>query len=149
MLGQLDVVKAFVSASPGIQRNHGPHGITLLAHARAGRTAAEPVLRFLESIGGADSPAPTQPLDIADRDALPGRYSFGTGARDYFDVDLRADRLRIQRAGGSRQFLFHSGSLVFFPSGAPAVKIAFARENGRITHLTIANPEVWVTARRD
>ena len=36
MLGQLDVVKAFVAASPGIQRTPGPHGIPLLAHARAG-----------------------------------------------------------------------------------------------------------------
>ena len=33
MLGQLDVVKAFVSASPGVQRTLGPHGITLMAHA--------------------------------------------------------------------------------------------------------------------
>ena len=35
MLGHLDVVKAFVAASPGIQRTPGPHGIPLLAHARA------------------------------------------------------------------------------------------------------------------
>src|SRR5262245_21383970 len=39
MLGQLDVVRAFVAASPGIQRTRGPHGITLLAHARAGGDA--------------------------------------------------------------------------------------------------------------
>ena len=44
MLGQLDVVKAFIDASPGVQRIHGPHGITLLAHARAGGEKAKPVL---------------------------------------------------------------------------------------------------------
>src|SRR5687768_16646732 len=32
MIGELDVVKAFIAASPGIQRTRGPHGITLLAH---------------------------------------------------------------------------------------------------------------------
>ncbi len=34
MLGQLDIVKAFVTASPGIQRLVGPHSIRLLPHAR-------------------------------------------------------------------------------------------------------------------
>src|SRR5205809_3040717 len=54
MLGQLDVVKAFVDASPGVQRIHGPHGITLLAHARAGGDKAKPVLAYLEKLGDAD-----------------------------------------------------------------------------------------------
>ncbi len=35
MFGQLGVVKAYVEANPGIQRTLGPHGITLLSHARA------------------------------------------------------------------------------------------------------------------
>ena len=39
MLGQLDVVKSFVAASPGVQRTHGPHGITLLSHAETRRRA--------------------------------------------------------------------------------------------------------------
>ena len=45
MLGQLDVVKAFVAASPGAQRIRGPHGITLLSHAKAGGAAAAEVVR--------------------------------------------------------------------------------------------------------
>ena len=32
MLGQLDVVKAAIAASPGVQRVKGPHSITLLRH---------------------------------------------------------------------------------------------------------------------
>jgi hypothetical protein len=36
MLGQLAVVRAFTEAAPGVQGTPGPHGITLLAHARAG-----------------------------------------------------------------------------------------------------------------
>lgn len=44
MLGQLDVVKAFATASPGAQRIKGPHSITLLRHAMAGGAQARPVL---------------------------------------------------------------------------------------------------------
>jgi hypothetical protein len=47
MLGHLDVVKAFVTAQPGVQRIPGPHSISLLAHAKAGGAAAEPVLKYL------------------------------------------------------------------------------------------------------
>ncbi len=35
MLGHLEVVKAFITAQPGVQRIRGPHSISLLAHARA------------------------------------------------------------------------------------------------------------------
>lgn len=55
MLGQLDIVKATVDATPGVQRMKGPHGITLAAHARAGGPAAAAVLRYLESLGDADA----------------------------------------------------------------------------------------------
>ena len=50
MLGQLDVVKAFVAAQPGCQKIPGPHSISLLAHAVNGKTAAEPVRKYLESL---------------------------------------------------------------------------------------------------
>ena len=36
MLGQVETVRAFVAASPGVQKTRGPHGLTLLSHARAG-----------------------------------------------------------------------------------------------------------------
>ncbi len=148
MLGQLDVVKAFVAASPGIQRTPGPHGITLLAHARAGGPAAAPVLAYLQEVGGADVPAPTAPLTPADRDAVVGQYAFGSGAADHFVIDVVSDRLGIQRPGRDRNVLNHAGALVFFPSGVPSVKIAFAREGGKATRLTIADPAVALTATR-
>lgn len=148
MLGQIDVVRAIVAASPGIQRTWGPHGIPLLQHARAGGPAAEAVVKYLESVGDADRRPASQPLDTADRDALVGRYAFGPGERDYFDVDVRNDQPGLARAGGTRRFLMHTGGLVFFPAGVPSVKIAFARSGGKISQLTIADPDVFVTARR-
>lgn len=148
MLGQLDVVKAFIAARPGIQRTLGPHSIPLLQHARAGGPDAAPVAAYLESLGDANNRPPSTPLDNADRDTLVGRYAYGKGARDYFDVDVRNDQLGLGRPGTTRRFLIHTGSLVFFPSGVPTVKVAFARANGKVTQFTVADPEVIVTATR-
>ena len=148
MLGHLDVVRAFVESRPGTQGILGPHGITLLAHARAGGPDAAPVLKYLEGVGGADQRPTTQPLAPADRDAVVGRYQFGQGTRDLFEVDVDRDQLGINRPGADRRFLLHTGDLVFFPSGAPSVKIAFARESGKVIRLTVADPQVLVTATR-
>jgi hypothetical protein len=46
MLGRLDAVKAIVEALPGVQRTRGPHGITLLAHAKAGAAQAAEVVSY-------------------------------------------------------------------------------------------------------
>jgi hypothetical protein len=148
MLGQLDVVKAFVAASPGIQRTPGPHGITLLAHARAGGPPSAPVVAYLESVGGADVRPATQPLAPSDRDAVVGKYSFGSGPTDHFVIDVLNDLLGIERPGADRRVLQHVGELVFFPTGVPSVKIAFARGNGSVARLTIADPGVVLTANR-
>jgi hypothetical protein len=148
MLGQLDVVKALVAASPGIQRTLGPHGIHLLAHARTGGPSAAEVVKYLESIGGADRQLPTERLETADRDAVVGEYVFGAGPRDYFAVDVQEDRLGIERPGQTRRFLLHTGNLVFFPSGVPSVRIAFARSGARAAQLTVADPDVFLTAKR-
>ena len=148
MLGQLDVVRALVLARPGVQRTYGPHGITLMAHARAGGQDAEPVVKYLETVGDADRRLTTAPLDPKDRDALVGRYAFGQGPRDYLDVDVANDQLGINRPDATRRFLLHTGDLTFFPSGVPSVKIAFARTNGRVTHMAVADPGGHVTAKK-
>lgn len=149
MLGQLDAVKAFVAARPGIQKTLGPHGITLMSHARAGGADAAAVVQYLMQAGDSDNRVPTQPLAAADRDAVAGQYVYGPGPRDSFTVDVQRDQLGIDRpAGPSRRNLMHTGDLVFFPIGVPSVKIAFVREGGKVRRLTIADPEVMLTARR-
>src|SRR5437762_9154379 len=78
MLGQLEVVKAFVAAQPGVQRIAGPHSISLLAHAKAGGEVARPVLEFLKTLGDADK-SPDAPLSEEARNAILGTYIFGSG----------------------------------------------------------------------
>jgi hypothetical protein len=149
MMGQLDAVKAFVAARPGIQKTLGPHGITLMSHAKAGGPDAAAVVQYLASLGDADVPTATQPLAPADRDALAGKYVYGPGRRDYFTIDIQQDRLGIDRPNGpARRGLGHLGNLVFFPTGVPTAKIAFARENGKVTQLTLADPNVMLVAKR-
>ena len=45
--------------------------------------------------------------------------------------------------------VYHLGDLVFFPTGVPSAKIAFARDGAKITQLTVADPNVMLTARRE
>ena len=149
MMGQLDAVKAFIAARPGLQRTLGPHGITLMSHARAGGNDAAAVVEYLQGLGDADTRTPTEPLAPADRDAIIGKYVYGPGPRDYFTVDVERDQLGINRPSGpSRRNLFHSGNLIFFPVGVPSVKIAFLRDGARALQLTVADPDVTITAKR-
>src|SRR6266496_4799327 len=49
MLGKLEIVKAALSAYPDAINTAGPHGIPLIAHAKAGGAEAQAVVEFLES----------------------------------------------------------------------------------------------------
>ena len=49
MLGNLEFVKAALSAFPEARAVPGPHGIPLIAHAKAGGDEAQAVLDFLSS----------------------------------------------------------------------------------------------------
>jgi hypothetical protein len=151
MLGQLDVVKAIVASNPGVQRTRGPHGIPLLAHARAGGgAAAAAVVAYLETLGDAGAPATSSSADAGERAAIAGRYRFGPGPTDFFEIAVRNGGLGIERPGKARRFLFPAGqALTYFPSGVPSVRIAFLRDGARVTGLTIADPDVYLRARRE
>jgi hypothetical protein len=49
MLGEIEVVRAVLSAQREVRNNLGPHGIPLRAHAEAGGEQARPVLELLDS----------------------------------------------------------------------------------------------------
>jgi hypothetical protein len=149
MLGHLDAVKAMIAAQPGLHRVRGPHGISLLAHARAGGSAAESVLSYLESLPGASDAIPTQAQSADQRALIVGRYSFGTGPRDVFVIDDVKEVLGITRVGASRRNLLHRGELAFTPVGAESLRIKIIRAGDRVDGLTIADPDVMVTATRE
>ncbi len=51
MLGELGTVKAILSTTPTLAHSAGPHGIPLIAHAKAGGDVSKPVVDYLESLG--------------------------------------------------------------------------------------------------
>jgi hypothetical protein len=57
MLGEIEIVRAAIAAFPAMHDATGPHGISLLDHAKAGGEAAREVAEFLET--GAIVPAPS------------------------------------------------------------------------------------------
>lgn len=157
MLGQLDLLRALVAAQPGIQRIHGPHSISLLAHARMGGDAARPVLEFLQSLKDADSESPV-PLEDTAANALAGTYQFGTD--DTHEVEVNADmkmyagkmytyppQLNWTRKGTMTRPLFHLGNFTFYPAGAPAVRIRFAVDTDGV-NMTVNDGDFAFSATR-
>jgi hypothetical protein len=149
MFGQLAVVKGLVESVPGVQRNRGPHGITLLAHAAAGGGAAVAVVRYLEGLGDADPRYTNMPLSDAEQSAIAGDYTFGSNPADRFHVakNTRGD-FTIARTGMIERNLFHQGGLVFNPAGAEAVKIRFDVADDRARRLLLEDGGLLVTATR-
>lgn len=147
MLGQLDVVKAFVAASPGVQRIRGPHSITLLSHAKAGGAQAKPVLDYLAELGGADESLPEKPLTAEEQARILGSYVFGTAPGDRIEATLLRDMVQIARQGHPPRVIRHLGSYEFYPVGAENVRIRFTQSSSGLT-LTVHDPGVVLTARK-
>jgi hypothetical protein len=147
MLGQLDVVKALVAASPGVQRVKGPHSITLLAHARAGGSASQPIVDYLTQLGGADERPVSVPLGEEETGAILGAYAASSPGGARLEVALQRGAVMFQRAGGTARGLVHLGGLVFQPVGAERVRISFER-TGRDVTMTVRDRVVMLDARR-
>jgi hypothetical protein len=151
MLGQLEVVKSFVAAAPGIQRTRGPHGITLLAHASAGGGGSAEVVKYLESLGDADRGYTNLELADSERAALVGAYTFGSGPTERLTVsETPRGGLTIKREGAAfDRGLSHHGSRVFNPMGAEAVVIRFEPASGRASTLVVEDGDLVVHANRE
>jgi hypothetical protein len=147
MLGQLGVVRAFVTASPGTQRIHGPHSITLLKHALAGGAQAKAVADYLMSIGGSDEKPAEQPLTAEDRAKLAGVYPFGASSAESLEIVIAKEQLTIGRPGGVPRGLSHLGAYDFYPMGAQNVRVRF-RESAGVVTMTIHDPDIVVTATK-
>ncbi len=157
IFGQLDVVKAFVAARPGIQKIRGPHSISLLGHARNGGAVAKPVLDFLQTLEGVDLETPV-PLPEAEAAAFTGTYIFGRGIAQQIEVnaDMRMyggqtyahpPQLNWTRKGTQTRGLFHLGGNEFYPNGASCVRIRLTQEANAVV-MTVTDGDMVFTARK-
>lgn len=159
MMGALDAVSAIIKAVPGIQRIPGPHGITLLQHAKNRLrakdlsndevTSLKNVVSYLESLGDADQHATSLEISEQDKSIYLGKYSFGNTEDAVFEISLNSGKLlQIRRNAPFGRVIHKVDEHTFSPAGAPSVKISFVVENGAATSLTIHQPEPLITANR-
>lgn len=149
MLGQLESLQACIAANPGIQRTHGPHGITLLKHAQAGGPQAAATTAYLEQLGDADQGYAPLPMTESEQRVYVGVYVFGPGADDVVDVRSARDGLLTIKRGaqGTPRNLFHLGEHTFHPAGAAAVRLRFVVSGDQAESLRVFDPDIILEAR--
>ena len=98
MMGMLKSVQEIIETMPGIQSHPGPHGITLLQHAKnrlEDKTISETdkanvnkVISYLEGLGNADMKPKSLELTEEEKKKFLGEYRFGDGEGEIFVVDV-------------------------------------------------------------
>lgn len=145
-LDRVDAVRAVCSALPGCQRRRGPHGITLLAHARNGE--AKRVEAFLLELGGADEREPHLALAEQDGERYLGSYRESPDGRTWTVDRHRTGDLQLGVDGGSPRMLRHLGDHTFTPAGAPQVRVRFEVEGERARTFEISHSSLPTRAVR-
>jgi hypothetical protein len=159
MMGMLKSVQEIIETVPGIQTHGGPHGITLLQHAKnrledknisssdAGNV--NKVISYLESLGNADAKPRSLEVTEEDKKKYLGEYRFGSGDSEVFVVDLhRLGFLQIGRKGSSPRKLNKTDENTFSPAGAPSVKIIFKIQDSKAVSFSIHEPQPLVAATK-
>jgi len=159
MMGMLKSVQEIIETVPGIQSHNGPHGITLLQHAKnrlankdissSDATNVNKVIRYLETLGNADNKTKNLDVNEDEKKKLLGEYRFGTGEGEIFVVDMNKNGgLQIGRKGLFGRALNKVDENTFTPAGAPSVKIIFKMQSEKAVSLSVHEPEPLVTAVR-
>ena len=109
----------------------------------------EALVEYLISLGDADIKDPSLEISEEDLKVYLGKYEFGTGADEYFEVTVNSQgSLFIGRGEYSGRSLNMRDTHQFAPNGAPSVRVHFDVVNGTATTLTIHDPVPIVKAKR-
>jgi hypothetical protein len=155
MLGNYTAVKSMIESTPGVQRIAGPHGISLLQHAKNGLSPdknssadAKKLVDYLESLGDADS-AVYPAMDEKENAKYVGDYKYGTGEKEGFSVKVNMRKLiTLGKLGKNGGALYKTGDNQFFYQGTTSVKISFVIENDKVLSLTVSEPGLTLTAKK-
>lgn len=148
MLGDLRTVEAFVTADPDLVRLHGPHGISLERHARAGGEEAQGVLDYLlDRFGPHDEPFGF-PGDAEVEARYGGTYAFDGGMPFRMVVGVRNDFLMVGTGEQPTMRVLPVSDDVFHPTGATAVRLRFTLREGRAVSLEIEDGPVRIAGAR-
>jgi hypothetical protein len=155
MLGHCETVKAMISAYPGIQKNFGPHGITLLQHAKTAletegvdKSKAQQLVDYLQLLGDADG-RQYENVEESEKAKYLGDYTYGDGKDDGFTIKLNMRKmLSLGKPGKSGGALWRIGENEFTYQGAPSVTVKFLVQNNRVISLTLTEPGLILTATK-
>lgn len=159
MMGMLKSVQDIIETVPGIQSHTGPHGITLLQHAKnrlGDKTISETdkanvnkVISYLEGLGNADVKPKNIDTTEEEKKKYFGEYRFGDSESEVFVVDLHSTGfLQIGRKGYQGRRLNKVDATSFSPAGAASVTIFFNIKDDKAVSLTVHEPDPIVTAVR-
>ena len=157
MLGMLKSVQEIIETVPGIQSHTGPHGITLLQHAKnrlenkeissSDADNVKKVIGYLEGLGNADMKPKSLDVTEDEKKKFAGEYRFGSGENEIFVVDThRLGFLQIARKSSSPRKLNKIDENGFSPAGAASVKIIFKVQDGKSVSVSVHEPQPLVTA---
>ncbi|MBL0083751.1 MAG: hypothetical protein IPP37_15640 [Saprospiraceae bacterium] len=150
-LGSYSTVKKMIKYMPVLRKTLGPHGISLLQHAKNGESKtrdSKKLIEYLTKLGDADGFA-YQTIADDEKTKYVGDYKYGEGEFDGFSVKVNSrNKLlfgKLGRFGGS---LLKIGEHTFTYNGAPSVKISFQTTDDQIVSLTVSEPGLTLIANR-
>jgi hypothetical protein len=155
MLGDYDTVKGMITAYPGIQKNYGPHGITLLQHVKNGIEAgaadkekANQLVEYLQTLGDADGQVYLN-LNDEEKVLYLGDYKYGEGIDDRFTINLNNRKLlSLGSLGKSGGTLLCTAPHEFVYQGAWSVNVRFELTGNVVTKLILTEPGLVLAARK-
>lgn len=159
MMGMFKSVQEIVETVAGIQTHPGPHGITLLQHAKnrlsdknistTDSANVNKVISYLEGLGNADVKRTSLEITEEEKQKYIGEYRFGDLEGEVFVVDMTARKLlKMGRKGSFGSVLSKVSEHTFSPAGAPSVKIIFKMKDDKAVSLSVHEPQPLVTATR-
>ena len=159
MLGKLNAVRSMIEDMPGIQKIRGPHGFTLLFHAKMRlnrknvegeeKEQQEALVAYLESLGDANINATSLDISEEEQKVYLGKYVFGTAEDAYFDVTINSrGMLNMARGEYFGRTLLRTDTHSFAPGGAPSVRITFDVKDGVAQSVTVHDPVPVMKATR-
>ncbi|MEQ8907946.1 MAG: hypothetical protein RIC95_02025 [Vicingaceae bacterium] len=155
-LGNFELVKSVLHFSPELSKTRGPHGISLLQHAKNGqlhrgsnkeKEAYRPLIAFLTKIEG-EEPSEVE-LSSEQKEPYLGNYRYGNSDFQSFSVKQNLKgKLTFGKVGTFGGALTYLGNDRFIYSGAPQVKLHFIKEKQHVKALILKDAGLTVRAEK-
>jgi hypothetical protein len=158
MLGAYETVKLMLTDLPLLQKTTGPHGITLLQHAKTGSVSGnlskekkmeyDTLIRYLESLKDVVQEKYI-PLTEAEQQKYLGDYQYGESPKDGFTIRLNMKKvLSFGKIGAFGGALYKINDTIFRYNGTSSIEITFLVENDKVISLTVNEPGLILTAKK-